>query len=796
MNFVAIDFETANEKRYSACAIGTAIVSNGEIVLNESLLIRPPELYFNPRNIELHGITEDDVSDLPTFDEIWPNLKQVFDKNIIIAHNASFDISVLRNILDFYGIRYPEFDYYCTLVMARKVWPDFPNHKLDTIAAKLGLKFNHHDAKDDAYICAKIALACKKNADCSTLEELANKLNISKGKLYVGGYIPCRKDGNYLDNNSNPLNFNSINQKQVFRESQFGPIFFTVSKTGIQKYYLKISHKKLGKFKDVKDDDPDIVERKAMVEMANWDEMWQKRVQTEKLVNIKETKKNKAVRRTEEAKATLSSLEKILEHTLSIDDTVNWKSLKNYSDYPKPKPAKPMLPPKPVPPNIPPIPNPSAFKYKPKLTFWDKFVPSKMEAKYDFADRLFEYDTEMWKENKQKEIKRANNEVKSYNEKLQVLQKQYTYNVKQWEVQRAKYIKKRDEINEAIDERRDKYLSGNLGTVIDYCEIVLTKSEYPDYFSKEFELDYNPENKIMIVDYQLPALSQIPRLCEVKYVASKDDFTEKFISDSKFNALYDSVQYQIALRTIHELYEADVINALESIVFNGFVKSIDPATGKKTNGCVLSMQANKNEFLEINLANIEPKACFRKLKGVGSSKLHSLTPIRPILQIDREDKRFVDSYDVADSINEGDNLAAMDWEDFEHLIRELFAKEFSAAGGEVKVTRASHDGGVDAIAFDPDPIRGGKIAIQAKRYTGTVGVSAVRDLYGTVMNEGANKGILVTTSSYGPDAYEFAKGKPLTLLNGGNLLHLLEKHGHKAKIDIQEAKRLLAEKEE
>lgn len=75
-------------------------------------------------------------------------------------------------------------------------------------------------------------------------------------------------------------------------------------------------------------------------------------------------------------------------------------------------------------------------------------------------------------------------------------------------------------------------------------------------------------------------------------------------------------------------------------------------------------------------------------------------------------------------------------------------------------------------------------------YTNVVGVSAVRDLYGTVMNEGATKGILVTTSNYGNDAYEFAKGKPLTLMNGANLLFLLEKHGHKAKIDLKEAREL------
>ncbi|MCK5173447.1 MAG: restriction endonuclease, partial [Planctomycetes bacterium] len=288
----------------------------------------------------------------------------------------------------------------------------------------------------------------------------------------------------------------------------------------------------------------------------------------------------------------------------------------------------------------------------------------------------------------------------------------------------------------------------------------------------------------------------IPTVTEVKYVQTRDEYQEKNLSQAQLNKLYDSVLYQIALRTIHELYEADVINGLQSVVFNGYVTSIDPATGQEATSCVFSIQAKKEEFEQINLANIDPKACFiKKLRGVGSSKLHSLTPIAPIVQINKNDRRFVSSYDVTSELDDNHNLAAMDWEDFEHLIREIFEKEFSIGGGEVKVTQASRDGGVDAVAFDPDPIRGGKVVIQAKRYTNTVGVSAVRDLYGTVMNEGANKGILVTTADYGPDAYSFARGKPLTLLNGNELLYLLEKHGHSFKIDLKEAKKILADKE-
>ncbi len=342
-----------------------------------------------------------------------------------------------------------------------------------------------------------------------------------------------------------------------------------------------------------------------------------------------------------------------------------------------------------------------------------------------------------------------------------------------------------------MDEQKALYFSGSTEAIVSYCDMVLSNSDYPDFFPKEYEISYSSENKVLIVDYLLPAPEVIPTLVEVKYVAARDEFTEKHMSETQRAKLYDDLIYQAALRTVHELFESDVIKAISTVVFNGYVRSLNKATGNETTACILSLQTSREEFLAINLLNVEPKNCFKQLKGVGSSKLHTITAVAPIIKMQKDDSRFVSSYDVAHTLDEGFNLAAMSWEDFEHLIREIFEKEFSSSGGEVKVTQASRDGGVDAVAFDPDPIRGGKIVIQAKRYTNTVGVSAVRDLYGTVMNEGASKGILVTTSDYGPDAYEFARNKPITLLNGGNLLHLLEKHGQKARINLSEAKKIM-----
>lgn len=296
---------------------------------------------------------------------------------------------------------------------------------------------------------------------------------------------------------------------------------------------------------------------------------------------------------------------------------------------------------------------------------------------------------------------------------------------------------------------------------------------------------------LLVIDYSFPSVDTFPSLVEMKFTKGKCvpvQMTEKV-----FSKHYDDALYQITLRSIYEIFADKYLSFVNSVAFNGWVSALNKANGKIETNCILSIKTNREQITDIDFMNVSPKACFKSLKGVASSQLYTITAIQPIVALNRSDKRFIEHYDVGTEIDNSTNLASMHWEDFEHLIRELFEKEFSCNGGEVKVTQASRDGGVDAIAFDPDPIRGGKIVIQAKRYTNTVGVSAVRDLYGTVLNEGATKGILVTTSDYGGDSYEFAKDKPIHLMNGANLLWLLEKHGQHARIDINEARKLMAQ---
>ena len=314
----------------------------------------------------------------------------------------------------------------------------------------------------------------------------------------------------------------------------------------------------------------------------------------------------------------------------------------------------------------------------------------------------------------------------------------------------------------------------------------LKNSDYKIDFQKS--IDCLIDNGMLIVNYELPHISNLSEIKEYKYIASSKEIRTKTYTETYITKRYENVLYSITLRSVYEIFFVDKNSEIKTITFNGFVTRVNPATGIRERKCILSLQVDREKFSQINLLKVEPKACFKALKGVSAAKLIDITPIAPILIFNKKDKRFVAGKDV--SVNQGTNLAAMHWEDFEHLVRELFELEFARNGGEVRVTQASRDGGVDAIVFDPDPLRGGKIVLQAKRYTNTVGVSAVRDLYGTVINEGANTGILITTSDYGHDSYEFAKDKPLKLLNGGHLLALLHKNGKNAHINIEEAKRI------
>ncbi len=161
MNFTAIDFETANNYRHSACAVGLVRVEGGNIVEKKAFLIRPPEKWF--RFTYIHGLTWDDVKDAPTFEGLWPRIKPIITAGeFLAAHNASFDRSVLLKTCSYYDISPPPVDFMCTMQLARKKLGIYPT-KLPDVCRRLNIRLdNHHEALADALACARIVLhACR-----------------------------------------------------------------------------------------------------------------------------------------------------------------------------------------------------------------------------------------------------------------------------------------------------------------------------------------------------------------------------------------------------------------------------------------------------------------------------------------------------------------------------------------------------------------------------------------------------------------------------------------------------------
>jgi restriction system protein len=545
-------------------------------------------------------------------------------------------------------------------------------------------------------------------------------------------------------------------------------------------------------------------ELKALLQKQSWEERWvriqrseatrlervRKKYEYEKQVDIDKRARVEAVELTREAEAAIAVCKDLLASSLSIDHGLDWIPLYDLTAFNKSYPSAPQL--KELPPE--PLRTEERFQVQhvvPKIDFTDRLIPGRRNQKENRAaliegqrrrdaDRRYSEATAKWKQHCDA-TKSANDESSATYEKAKIA----------WMLEKQVFGEVQKRYNVEIEAFKSQYFDRSPHAVKRYCSEVVSRSQYPDSFPKDCVVAYEDTGGILVLDYELPQQQAIPNVKNVKYVSSRGEFQNVYISEAESKRLYDEVLYQICLRTIYEVLQADEVNAVKSVVFNGWVQAVDKATGADTHPCVMTVQVEKTDFLGRNLNQVDLKACFRSLKGVSGGKLIDFTPVRPVMVLDRTDPRFVEAFKIADSLNDETNLAAMDWLDFENLIRELFEKEFSKNGGEVKITQASRDGGVDAIAFDPDPLRGGKIIIQAKRYTNTVGIAAVRDLFGTVHNEGATKGILVTTSDYGPDAYEFVKGKPLTLLSGSELLYLLGKHGYKAKINLSEAKKIL-----
>ena len=191
MRAIAIDFETANEQRSSPCSVGLAWIEDGAVIRVEERLIRPKDMRFSRFNIAVHGIRPGDVEDAAEFPEVMEEFEDDLGDALVIAHNAAFDMSVMRATYTLYGGTCPTLDYACTLKMAQKVWQDLGSHRLNEVSRHINFSFTHHNAAEDAHACGEVALAVARHLNVSAMRELPIRLDMTPGRIHAGGYSPC-----------------------------------------------------------------------------------------------------------------------------------------------------------------------------------------------------------------------------------------------------------------------------------------------------------------------------------------------------------------------------------------------------------------------------------------------------------------------------------------------------------------------------------------------------------------------------------------------------------------------------
>ncbi|MEU4202722.1 restriction endonuclease [Streptomyces sp. NPDC045470] len=403
-----------------------------------------------------------------------------------------------------------------------------------------------------------------------------------------------------------------------------------------------------------------------------------------------------------------------------------------------------------------PIPMPDPAAYPPQATGWSLGGARRAQAQEEARAR-YEHD---WHAAQAAEAQRLR--------QLEDYRRQYD----QWAAGRLAEIRNH---NAAVGELLTGLRGGDPDAVVEYFSAALyAATGWPQGFPRRVHAAFDAAARQLVLDWELPGFDIVPATKSVRYMYAADQDKDVARPVTQRRAAYRDVLAQSVLLVLHDLFTADPSRTLDSVVVNGFVDDVDPVTGRPAQLCLATVTASRDAFEELHLAQVSAVDCLTDgLRGRLSARPEQRSAVRPARQPGEVGGGVVTHGGAAEP-----DLFTMDPIAFEGLVAELFR----AMGMQAVTTQRSGDGGVDVDALDSDPIRGGKIIVQVKRYRNTVPPTAVRDLFGTVQSEGANKGVLVTTSRFGPGAHAFANGKPLTLVSGPELVDLLARHGLRGRL--------------
>lgn len=591
---------------------------DGNEIESDTFILKPDSFKIPADASAIHGITtEIAIEKGQDRIEILKKIADLLNKaTVLVAHNIDFDKKVVHAEFIRYNIKsnIHKIDKLCTKELTTDYcklsgrygykWPTLEELYEKVFSTSL---ISSHSALGDVK-------ACK---DC--FFELVNRgiIKLFGSKVLVDTVIDT--DGEDL--------------------IQIDDIEDEITYNGDFQYFTRVRHLGLKENKFLKAYDEWVLEEKIERQVERFNAKWEKvkgKLQSDyyKQSNILE-----AEEKTKEAEEQIKQLETLLEQTININDAVNWEELKNHRPFKEVSPEnylqtrldKIIKPTKAG--NIPVSKEPlqTDSEFQPQFNFLEKYLfKSWKQKKIDNSIQDFKNSHSIWlaekarieKQNKNN-IEKYEQDIISYYNEIERTKEHNRDEVIEWEKLKEKYYKDQSDFNNKIDLMKEEYLQKKPHSIIENCDLVLNNSKYPDYFPKTYELDYNPNKKLLIIDFCLPQIESLPRTKSVKYVKTEDNFKETSISNTALNQLYSSVVFQVAIRTVHEIFEADVVNAISSVCFNGYVDNDKIEY-------IISYQTDKETFNKLNLKGLDCKETIKNNKGKFTAKLSEIEPLKKI----------------------------------------------------------------------------------------------------------------------------------------------------------------------
>ena len=401
-------------------------------------------------------------------------------------------------------------------------------------------------------------------------------------------------------------------------------------------YQIEVSHSGLNKYRIVKGSTRWEAEQKANALRAQWNEQWKRKQEQMKKQEIRQQKiqvneygLKYAEEMTDEANDIQAKLDRILVDSLNSVQ-FDFDSLKDHTKFTAAKPKPPIYG------QYPREPLRTDLIYNPKPPLLAKLSKSKLDAFNQENNNVFIKDHMKWEE-EVRQIDISNNNLRG----------NYESAVNKWESDKKAFYDNQDENNRSIDEFEETVKNGDNQAIEGLFSLILNDIKYPFDYDKDVDVQYFPDEHQLIVEMFLPVQEDIPNKKAVTYVKSKQEIKESFYPEAYMKKKYDSVVYQIVMQTLNYCFNLSICDlSIESVVLNGRVRTIDKSTGNAIEPCILSVSSKKEDFCKLNLETIDPKAWFKSSKGVSAATLVNLTPVAPIVEMNKEDKRFIDVYAI------------------------------------------------------------------------------------------------------------------------------------------------------